>query len=334
MHVDVHLADRQRDMKDAPGELALQQPVAVGLLHGGSQQLALDEPAVDKEQLASAGAVTSQRLGDKALHPHIAAAAADGQQAVGKVAAQRGVDGGQQLPVAGGVEDLLPVTQQLEGHIGMAQRQMGHNACGGGALGGILLHKLHAGGGVVEQVPHADGGAVGAAGFGDTGGHAALQVQRGAAVRTGLPGKNIHPRHGGDGGQRFAAEAQSADGGKVLGAAELAGGVAQEGGGQLLRRDAAAVVRNADVGQAALFQLGGNGGGTGVKSVFQKLLAHGGGAFHHLAGGDQVRQMGRQLLDLGHGMGPPFKGPAGRKGHKKRRILFPVYPRFFRFYTS
>lgn len=139
MYVDVHLADRQRDMQDAPGELALQQPVAVGLLHGGSQQLALDEPAVDKEQLASAGAVTSQRLGDEALHPHIAAAAADGQQAVGKVAAQRGVDGGQQLPVAGGVEDLLPVPQQLEGHIGMAQCQMGHNACGGGALGGILF---------------------------------------------------------------------------------------------------------------------------------------------------------------------------------------------------
>ena len=130
----------------------------------------------------------------------------------------------------------------------MAQRQMGHDACGGGALGGILLHKLHAGGGVVEQVPHADGGAVGAAGLGDIIGYAALQVQRGAAVRTGLPGKNIHPRHGGDGGQRFAAEAQRADGGKVLGAAELAGGVAQEGGGQLLRRDAAAVVRDADVG--------------------------------------------------------------------------------------
>ena len=36
---------------------------------------------------------------------HIAAAAADRQQAAGEVPAQRGVDGGQQLPVAGGVED-------------------------------------------------------------------------------------------------------------------------------------------------------------------------------------------------------------------------------------
>ena len=104
--------------------------------------------------------------------------------------------------------------------------------------------------------------------------------------------------------------------------------MAQEGGGQLLRRDAAAVVRDADVGQAALFQLGGNGGGAGVKSVFQKLLAHGGGAFHHLAGGDQVRQMGRQLLDLGHGMGPPFKSPAGRKGQKNDAFYFRFTPVF------
>ena len=245
--------------------------------------------------------MTGQRLGDKALHPHRAAAAAHGQQAVGKVPAQRRIDGGQQLAVAGGVQDLLPVPQQLEGYVGMTQRQMGHHTGGGSALGGVLLHEFHPGGGIVKQVADADGGAVGTARLGDSLRHAALQMEHSAAVRAGLPGEDVHPGHGGDGGQRLAPEAQRADGGQILRAAQLAGGVAQKGGGQLLRRDAAAVVRDADIGQAAPLQLGGDGGGTGVQRVFQKLLAHGGGTLHHLTGGDQIGQMGRELLDLGHG---------------------------------
>ena len=47
--VDIHLVHRQRNVEDAAGEPALQQPVAVGLLHGGGQELALDKPAVDEE---------------------------------------------------------------------------------------------------------------------------------------------------------------------------------------------------------------------------------------------------------------------------------------------
>ena len=174
----------------------------------------------------------------------------------------------------------------------MAQRQLCHHAGRSGALGGVLLHELHPGGGVVEQVADAYGGAVGASGLGDGFRYAALQMEHGAAVRAGLAGEDVHPRHGGDGGQRLAPEAQRTDGGQILRAAQLAGGVAQEGGGQLLRRDAAAVVRDADIGQAAPLQLRRDGGRAGVQRVFQKLLDHGGGALHHLTGGDQIGNMG------------------------------------------
>ena len=53
-------------MQHAAGEFALQQPVAVGLLHGGGEQLALDQPPVDEEQLPSPCAVTGGGAGDEA----------------------------------------------------------------------------------------------------------------------------------------------------------------------------------------------------------------------------------------------------------------------------
>ena len=77
--------------------------------------------------------------------------------------------------------------------------------------------------------------------------------------------------------------------------------MAQKGGGQLLRRNAAAVVGDADVGQAAVLDLRHDGGGPGVDGVLQQLFDDAGGTFHHFSGGNQVRHMGRQALNLRHG---------------------------------
>ena len=240
-------------------------------------------------------------LGDKALHLHIAAAAGDGQQAKGEIPPHGGVDGRQQLAVAGSVQHLLPIPQQLEGHVGMAQGQMLHHAGHRRTLGAVLLHELHPGGGVVEEIPDADGGALRAAGRLRLAGLAALQMERRAHLRTGGAGKDIHTADGGDGGQRLAPEAQRADGRQIGGGTELAGGMAQKGGGQLLRRNAAAVVGDADVGQAAVLDLRHDGGGARVDGVLQQLFDDAGGTLHHLAGGDKIRHMGRQALDLRHG---------------------------------
>ena len=42
----------------------------------------------------------------------------------------------------------------------------------------------------------------------------------------------------------------------------------------------------------------------GFLSILHKLLDDGGGALHHLAGGDQIRHMGREYVDDRHGIPP------------------------------
>ena len=117
-------------------------------------------------------------------------------------------------------------------------------------------------------------------------------MKAGAQVRAGAAGEDVHPADGGDGRQGLSPEAQGADLAQILLAAELAGGMAQKGGGQLLRRDAAAVVRHPDKAHAAPLDLHHHGGGPGVDGVFHQLFHHAGRPFHHFAGGDEVRHMG------------------------------------------
>jgi hypothetical protein len=76
--------------------------------------------------------------------------------------------------------------------------------------------------------------------------------------------------------------------------------MAQEGGADLVRRDAASVVRDPHIGGTAPADLHRDGGGTGIDGVFHQLLDDGTGTLHHLAGGDHVGQLGGQLFDFGH----------------------------------
>ena len=69
--------------------------------------------------------------------------------------------------------------------------------------------------------------------------------------------------------------------------------MAQECGAGILRGHAAAVVGDPKEGHAAVADLDGDFGGTGINGIFQQLLDHRGGALDHLAGGDQVGDMGR-----------------------------------------
>ena len=55
---------------------------------------------------------------------------------------------------------------------------------------------------------------------------------------------------------------------------------------------AAAVVRDPEEGHAAVTDFHGDFGRARVHRVFQQLLDHGRGALHHLAGGDQIGNMG------------------------------------------
>ena len=61
------------------------------------------------------------------------------------------------------------------------------------------------------------------------------------------------PRNGGDGRQRFAAEAERRDGEQIVRVAQLAGGVALEGEQRVVAQHAAAVVGDADQAPPAAF---------------------------------------------------------------------------------
>ena len=204
----------------------------------------------------------------------------------------------------------------------MGQGQMLHQAVHRRGLRAVLAHELQPGGGVVKEVPDGDGGALRRAGGLHLTGFSPLQVEGGALRRAGLPGQDVHPADGGDGGQGLAPEAQGADPPQVRLRPQLGGGVAQKGRGQLGRGDAAAVVRHPDHAHAAPADLHRNGGGAGVDGVLHQLLHHAGGPLHDLTGGDQIRHMGLQLLDMGHRfssfVGRPAMRDTGEPPHPRR----------------
>ena len=100
-----------------------------------------------------------------------------------------------------------------------------------------------------------------------------------------------------DAGQRLAAEAERRHAPEVVLAGHLARGVALEGEAQLGGVDAAAVVGDADEGEAALADLDGDVRGAGVERVLDQLFDDGGGTLDDLAGGDLRRFVRRQHAD-------------------------------------
>ena len=298
--VHVHGVEFGLQVEHAAGELAHHLLVGVGLLQGGHHGAALDVAAVDEEVLIPSRAPAAGGQGDKAGDRHVLAGALHRLVPQGHVPAQHGVEGGLELPVAGGEQLLLPVPEELDAHLRVGQGHPLHHGEAGRPLGGVLLHEFQPGGGVVEQIPHHQGGAPGAAGLLPAHHRAPLQGQGGAQLLLRRAGEQLHPGHGGDGRQGLPPEAQGADGLQVVLGAQLAGGVAEEGGGGLVIGDAAAVVGDPDQAHAAVLDLHRQGVRPGVDGVLHELLHHRRGALHHLAGGDQIRHMGVKLLDMGH----------------------------------
>ena len=91
---------------------------------------------------------------------------------------------------------------------------------------------------------------------------------------------------------------------QVVGGRELAGGVALEGQGRLGRRDAAAVVLDADQPPAALAHLHADVGRARVQAVLDQLFDRGRGPLDHLAGGDLVGDFGGEDVDRHGGIVP------------------------------
>ena len=292
-------------MQDAGGELPDHDGPFIGLLQGGHGGARLDVPAVDKKVLHGAVGAAGGGFAGEAVDMHAAEGVIHRQQTVRKLLTENGVDTGSQLTVAGG-EQLFPaVPDKTEGHLRMRQGDAIHHARHRIRLADVFFEKFHPGGNIIKQVPYDNCRTLGATGVFQV---AVLSTFQGVPGAGGFPcgaGEQFHPGDRRDGGQRLAAEAQGADGLQILLAAHFAGGMAQEGGRHVFPGDPRAVVRDADVGDAAVLNLHSDHGGAGVDGVFQQLLDHGGGAFHHLPGGDQLGGMLVEYLNVRHGL-PPF----------------------------
>ena len=190
-------------------------------------------------------------------------------------------------------------------------RPSAHAQRGGGAgraFRAVGLQEFAPRGRVVKQVAHDHRRALGAAGLVHV-----LNVARVERhVRAALPRRarrvvSVDVRHGADGGQRLAAEAQRADGLEPLLVVQLARRVAQKGD----RLRPRAPCRSRRPSRADM-------SAPPPRSSTVTLLAPASNAFstssltteagplHDLARGDQIRQMRRENLNIGHRL-PSFK---------------------------
>jgi hypothetical protein len=196
---------------------------------------------------------------------------------------------------------------ELEVHFRMGECVMRNERCYMRELSGFGAEKFAAGRGVEEEVADGDGGAGRAAGVFDGEDFAAGNFE--ACTCSGidwvaggrlLPGYELEARDGGDGGKRFAAEAEGSDSEEVVGGMNFGGGVTFEGEEGVVAGHAAAVVGNTDEAAAAGFDFDADAGGASVERILQQFLDDGGGAVDDLAGGDLVGDLVGENMDASH----------------------------------
>jgi hypothetical protein len=218
------------------------------------------------------------------------------------------------IPPGGQVEEGSAVGVEAEADVATGQGDALHELLDVAELGLLGTQELAPGRRVVEQVAHLHRGALRVGGRGRLASPvAAIGAHAPGPLRALCPGADLQARDGSDARQRLAAEAEGGNRLQVGKIADLTGGVARERQGQVLHRDAGAVVTHPQELDPSLPDLDLDAVGAGVEGIFDQLLGHGGGALHHLPGGDLIDQLnGEQLDTVAHG-GMESERPGGRK---------------------
>ena len=297
VHVDVVVGQLQ--VEDGGGETPLHEQRVVCLQQGVGQQLVAHEAMVDERDHVTGVAEGLRRLAREPVAPEMF----PGQRERHEVAA--GV--AEHLPHAvpqpwggGIVREPLAAVMEPEVHRGMRQRRAVHDVAHVLDLGAGGLHELEPGRDMVEQVPHLDGGPRRTARGRGTSLPAVLHAVPAPELLGSRTRHHLHGRHRGDAGQRLAAKAHGGDARQVRLAANLAGGMALEGQGNVLPGHALAVVADPDEGRAVALHQHRDLACAGIEGVVHQLLDHRRRPLHHLAGGDAVDERVGQHGDL-HG---------------------------------
>ena len=178
-----------------------------------------------------------------------------------------------QLAAARGLKDQLAVADQAEAAFRVGQRVAGDDLQNVPGLGGSLFEELEAGRHVGEQVLHGDHRA-GRPALGLRGSRSWPSATRNSvpAGSIGRCGQQRHLGHRADAGQRLTAKTERGEMIQVAGGRDLAGRMALKEQGRLGRRDAAAVVLNADQPATALADLHAIVGRARIQAVLYQLL--------------------------------------------------------------
>ncbi len=267
MHVDVDHLGRHVEPQKADWLPTREQEAAIRLAQRVLQRAVADRPAVEEQVLHPTRGAAVHRIGDVTGERDAVRLAGDFDQVVGDFLAE---EGGNALPhvVHGRQVVYQPaIVREREVDVRMGERQASQRFGRVAHFGLRRAEEFVPHRGVEEQVPHFDRRANRAADRRDRPRLAADDLELGPTLCLGRAAAERESADLGDRGQRFAAETERADAEQVVGLADFAGGVAGHGERQLVGRDAAAVVRDADQLAAPLLYRDVDPAGAGVDRV-------------------------------------------------------------------
>ena len=299
MDVDVH--EFRLDLQEQHvGRLpAAMQLVFVGGTHRVGDQAVADEAAVDEEELLVGAAAGGLGLTRAARQRQRAEGAVHGPAGLQEIRPQHI---GQALVGRTGT----PLRHQAafvpdgKADVGPGQRMSSHGLQRMRELSGVGLEELAPCRGAEKKLAHfhrGPGGARGGLQF------TAARVQPEGVGGVGGAAGQAEVGNAGNGGQGFAAEPHGAHTLQFRQITDLAGGVPFQGQGQLLRRDAAAIVLHGDAAHSPGREPDRDLGGAGIQRVVHQFAHHRGGPLHHLARGDLAHQLVGQFQDGASGGG-------------------------------
>ncbi len=206
------------------------------------------------------------------------------------------------VPAPGGGKHLVVVVGQGDRNRGVGERVAGHDPVDVAEFGGDAFEVLPPRGRIVKEIGHRDRRARGAADRGQIREFATFDPDLPADIRAlALPRFDGHPGDSPDRVEGLPSKSKRAHTPlEVVDRADLARRMLLDGPADPLLGHALAVVRDPDqIGSVA-----GNGHvdaiGSGVQTVFDEFLDHGGGPFDHLAGRDLRDRRVVEAGDISH----------------------------------
>ncbi|MBK7330146.1 MAG: hypothetical protein IPI85_13995 [Dehalococcoidia bacterium] len=299
--VDIDVLIRDGDVDGGDGESGDRELGLVGIDEGEGERATLDPTAVHEERDRGAVAAVNRRRTADTGNADATVAEVDVEHRCGGLGPIDGSERVADVAVAAGGEGTAAAGDDMEGDAGIGERIVGGEHHNLAPFAARRAEELAPGGNTQEKVPDGDRGAARGWPRGPPD-DPAFNQGGGDAHRLGLDaGDNLEVRGGGDGGEGFAAEAESVDVAEVVEIGDLRGGMAFEGEFEFFRLNTAAVISDADEGKATFFDFEGDAGGARIDGVIQQFPDDGNGAFDDLPGGDAGGDFGREDADHGAG---------------------------------